>query len=101
MKFKELIYNNTSLKEEHKIIKILHKEGFHWLIDSETENASIEIVNNTIIWNSGDFYSGHWHYGIWKDGNFYGIWENGIFENGKFDGKFISGIKSQSVKTKK
>ena len=98
MKFKELLYNNTYIKEEFKIIKILQKEGFHWLIDSETENASIEIVNKTIIWNSGDFFFGNWYYGIWKNGNFYGIWENGIFENGNFKGKFISGIKPSSVK---
>jgi len=93
MKFKQLIYKNSPIKEEFKIEKILNHEGFYWLIDSEIENASIEIVNNTIIWNSGNFYHGRWHYGIWKDGNFYGIWENGIFEGGNFHGKFLSGIK--------
>ena len=98
MKFKEVVYNGTPVTEEHKIVKILQKEGFYWLIDSETEDACIEIIHNTIIWNSGNFYSGNWHYGIWKDGNFYGRWENGIFENGTFKGKFISGIGDPSVR---
>lgn len=98
MRFNELIYNNTTIREEHKIIKILRNEGFYWLIDSEIEDASIEIKRNTIIWNSGSFYSGNWHYGIWKNGNFYGIWENGIFEGGNFKGKFLSGIADPSVK---
>ena len=94
MKFKELTYKTSSIKNEVEINKILQKEGFYWLIDSEIENASIEIVRDTIIWNDGDFYSGNWHYGIWKNGNFYGVWENGIFENGNFKGKFLSGIKT-------
>ena len=66
---------------------------FYWLIDSEIENATIEIKNDTIIWHNGCFYSGYWHYGIFKEGVFYGVWENGIWENGKFEGKWISGIK--------
>jgi hypothetical protein len=92
MRFSELIYNGNNIIGEKKISAILEKEGFYWLIDSEIENAKIQILNNTIIWNEGDFYSGNWHYGIWKGGSFYGIWENGIFENGNFGGKFISGI---------
>ena len=98
MRFNELIYNGISIREEHKIIKILHTEGFYWLIDSEVEDASIEIKNNTLIWNSGNFYSGNWYYGIWKSGNFYGVWESGIFENGGFKGKFLNGIIDPSVK---
>lgn len=96
MKFKELVHNGASINEERKIIKILQDNEFYWLIDSEIENASIEIINRTIIWKSGDYYSGNWHYGIWKSGNFYGIWENGIWEGGNFKGKFISGIMSKN-----
>ncbi len=98
MRFNELVYNGTPIKEEYKILKILQKEGFYWLIDSEIEDASLKILNNTIIWDSGNFYSGNWHYGIWKNGNFYGIWENGIWENGNFKGKFLSGIGNPSEK---
>lgn len=92
MRFNELIYKGKSIKEDREISKILQQEGFYWIIDSEIENASVEIIKNTIIWNNGNFYSGNWHYGIWKNGNFYGVWENGIFENGNFKGKFISGV---------
>jgi hypothetical protein len=97
MRFRELNYNDTTVTDERKILNILEKEGFYWLIDSEIEDASISILNKTIIWNSGNYYSGNWYYGIWKNGNFYGVWENGIFENGNFKGKFLSGITSVEI----
>ncbi len=78
---------------EKEINQILQSKKFYWLIDSEIDNAIIEIKKETIIWHSGDFYSGNWRYGIFKGGSFYGTWESGIFENGIFDGKWIDGIK--------
>jgi hypothetical protein len=93
MRFKELIEGDKRITNQKQIIDILEKEGFHWVIDSEIENAQIEIEKNTLIWHSGDFFSGNWHYGIFKSGNFYGIFENGIFEGGNFKGEFLSGIK--------
>jgi hypothetical protein len=92
MRFTKLSVNGNSTTNQDKIESILLSNHFYWLIDSEVENATIEIKNNTLIWHSGVFYTGRWHYGIWKSGDFYGIWENGIFENGNFNGKFISGI---------
>jgi hypothetical protein len=93
MRFKQLIMGDQKITNQKKIIDVLEQKGFNWLIDSEIENADIEIQKDTLIWNGGDFYSGYWHYGIFKSGNFYGIFENGIFENGNFKGKFLSGIK--------
>lgn len=92
MKFSELVIDGKKIVNSNQIIGILEKHNFHWLIDSETENAKIEIKNNTLIWHDGIYYSGNWHYGIFKGGSFYGKFENGIFENGVFGGKFISGI---------
>lgn len=92
MKFKELIFNDKKIVNQHTILDILEKNGFHWLIDSETEDAQIEIKNNTLIWHNG-YYNGVWHYGIFKGGDFYGKFENGIIEGGNFKGKFISGIR--------
>lgn len=86
MRYSELVFNGKKYINDIQINKILSDNNFHWLIDSEIENASIEIKNNTIIWNNGDYYTGNWHYGIFKNGNFYGIWENGIWENGNFKG---------------
>lgn len=93
MRFKELILDDKKLTNQSMIVSILEKEKFNWLIDSEIENAIIEIKNKTVIWHDGDYYSGRWHYGIFKGGNFYGIFENGIFEGGVFKGKFLSGMK--------
>jgi len=92
MRFLELLYNGDKLTSPTQITSILEKNGLHWLVDSEVENAKIEIKNKTLIWHDGTYYSGHWHYGIFKGGEFHGIFENGIFENGIFAGKFISGI---------
>jgi hypothetical protein len=93
MRYQELLINEKSIKDQKEIDIILKSQKFYWLLDSEIENAKIEISKNTIIWHSGDFYSGIWKYGIFKDGNFHGIWENGIFEKGNFKGKWNSGIK--------
>lgn len=93
MRFKELIYGEKTLTNNGEIEKILEKNNFHWLIDSEIEDAQIEISKDTLIWHGGNYYTGFWHYGIFKNGNFYGTFENGIFENGNLYGKFISGIK--------
>lgn len=84
--------NGSSIKSQSKIDQILESNGFFWMIDSEIENAILEIKKNTIIWHDGKYYSGNWKYGIFKSGEFFGKWENGIFENGEFFGKWESGI---------
>jgi hypothetical protein len=93
MKYKELLLDNNSYVKESKINDILISKKFYWIIDSEFENAVIEIKKDTLIWHSGSYFSGNWHYGIFKGGDFFGTWENGIWENGKFEGKWKSGIK--------
>lgn len=95
MRFKSLTINGNVILNNNKIEEILMNDGFFWLIDSEIDNAHIEIKNKTIIWHSGDFYSGDWYYGIFKSGNFYGKFINGIFSGGNFQGKWISGINLQ------
>lgn len=92
MRYLELLVDGKTHTSEHQIDKILKEKGLFWLIDSEIEKAKLEIKKNTVIWHSGSFYSGDWHYGIFKNGEFYGNWENGIFENGNFGGKWHSGI---------
>lgn len=91
MRFKVLKYNNSNITNSSKIQSILEKEKMYWLIESEIENAQIEIKNSTLIWHNGYFF-GDWHYGIFKNGDFHGTFRNGILEGGKFKGKFISGI---------
>ena len=93
MRFKKFKYSEIFISNPTEIDKILSDNNLHWLIDSEIENADVEIKNKTLIWNNGTYFVGHWHYGIWKNGVFKGIWENGIWENGEFDGKWKSGIR--------
>ena len=92
MRYTELKYGNKTYTVESQIDKILENQKFYWLLDSEIENAVLEIKKDTLIWHDGDFLSGNWHYGIFKKGSFTGMWENGIFENGSFGGKWLSGI---------
>jgi hypothetical protein len=92
MSFVKLTYRGKEYYKNSEILDILKSKEFYWLIDSEIINADIEIINDTIIWNSGDYLYGDWYYGIFKDGNFSGNWENGIFEGGTFSGKWESGI---------
>lgn len=93
MRYIELIIDNKSIKSENKITQILKSKKLYWFIDSEIENCIFEIKKDTIIWHSGNFYSGNWEYGIFKNGDFYGNFKNGIWEGGNFKGKWISGIK--------
>jgi hypothetical protein len=93
MRFKELRVDGVVLTKPTEISDKLRNLDLKWLINSEIEDAVVEIKNNTVIWHSGNFISGDWHYGIFKSGNFYGTFENGIFEGGTFKGKFVSGIK--------
>lgn len=92
MRYIELLLDGKTIKGDNKINQILESKKFYWLIDSEIENAIIELKKGTIIWHDGDFYSGNWIFGIFKKGNFYGNWINGIFENGNFKGNWNSGI---------
>jgi hypothetical protein len=92
MRFKKFVVNDKTYTDINNINKIL-LENNSWLIDSEIEDADVTIKNKTVIWNNGIYYSGNWHYGIWKDGIFHGIWENGIWEGGIFKGVWKSGIK--------
>ena len=89
----ELKYNDKTITTPSQILKKLKEDGFYWLIDSEVENAIVEIKKNTIIWHEGVYKFGNWKYGIFKNGGFYGTWENGIWENGTFKGIWKSGIK--------
>jgi hypothetical protein len=98
MRYLELKIDNKSIKSTTQINEILRKNNFYWLIDAEIEEAVIEIKKNTIIWHSGNFYSGNWQYGIFKGGNFWGNFINGIFESGNFKGNWHSGINLQSEK---
>ena len=78
MRYSELNYRGKTYTNVNEINDILLKEKFYWLIDSEIENAQLEIKNNTLIWNNGSFYTGNWYYGIWENGNFDGKWCSGI-----------------------
>lgn len=98
MRYVELVIDGKKYKSQNEIQKQLLLNKFYWLLDSEIENAQIELKNNTLIWHSGDFYSGDWEYGIFKNGNFYGNFINGIFEGGNFKGNWQSGINLQSEK---
>jgi len=95
MRFKQFKIGDTVVNDPIKMNEILTKNDLHWLIDSEIEDADIEIKNKTLIWNNGSYNAGHWHYGIWKYGQFNGVWENGIWEKGHFGGEWKSGIGRQ------
>jgi hypothetical protein len=69
----ELKYSDKSITTKSEILKKLKELGFNWLIDSEVENAIIEIKKDTLIWHEGIFKYGDWKYGIFKNGAFFGF----------------------------
>lgn len=92
MRFKEFLINGRYIENSNEIEGVLIENNLEWLINSEIEDAVVEIKHKTLIWEKGDYNAGNWHYGIWLEGRFSGIWENGIWEGGVFDGKWESGI---------
>lgn len=92
MKYKSLKVDGRDYDNHNDIVKVLKNYNFYWVIDAEFENAEIEIKNNTLVWESGDWLHGKWEYGIFKGGKFHGTWINGIFVDGEFKGKWESGI---------
>ena len=86
MKYKSLTIDNQVITSYPKIERKLLDLNFYWLIDSELENAEIEIKNKTLIWYNGQYITGNWPFGIFKNGDFYGNFINGIWEGGNFQG---------------
>lgn len=93
MRYEKLKVDGDTIIDEKQINIILEKNDMHWLIDSEIENADIEIIKKTLIWHGGNYYTGNAHYIIFEDGFFSANFTNGIFVKGVFTGKFITGIK--------
>ncbi len=94
MRYNELKFDGKIYTEQWKIDEILIDKGFKWVVNSEIENARLEILKDTLIWNAGIWYNGTWEFGVFRDGEWkYGTWEGGVWYNGKWkDGTFKSGI---------
>lgn len=102
-RYKELKYEGKTYSKRYEIDEILLEKDMNWFLDAEIENARIEIMKDTLIFNAGIWYNGIWEYGVirdidWRAGTFQnGVIYNGIFKKIKmekgiiFDGTFISG----------
>jgi len=102
-RYYELKYEGNIYTKDYEIKEILIENNLNWFFDCEIENIRIEILNETLIINSGVFYSGTFEYGVirdveWKSGKFInGVIYNGVYkkinlEKGIiFNGKFIDG----------
>jgi hypothetical protein len=71
-----------------KIMKKTELENCpRWLLDANTENENVEIVDGELIWHDGTWWSGIWYSGIWQNGIWHdGLWDYGIWENGTWEG---------------
>lgn len=93
-RYKELKFEGEVYTETYKINEILIDQELGWLLDAEIENARLEILKETLVWNAGIWYNGFWKYGVWRDGEWkFGQWENGVWYNGTWrNGIFKNGI---------
>ncbi len=90
-RIKSLIVTGRNIKPEY-YENTLSGLGFDWLLDSEFDEAELEIKNNTLIWKNGIYYYGDWIYGIFLKGTFYGNFLSGVFKSGNFNGKRFGGV---------
>lgn len=81
----ELVIDQKTITSKDDILKVLRQLKLYWLIDSICESARIEIKRGTVIWHSGLYLTGNWHWGIFLGGDFWGNWQGGIWEGGNFD----------------
>ena len=77
-----------------------------WLLNANTHNASVDIIDGVVhwydgswfdgIWRGGIWHYGVWHNGVWKDGTWKdGIWHNGIFEGGTWrNGRIVKLVRA-------
>lgn len=93
MRYRELKMGDKTHINQREISNILKERGFLWLVDSNIEDAILEIKNETLLWNGGVYLEGDWKFGIFKGGRFYGKWHGGIFEDGVFEGEWLGGIR--------
>jgi len=84
-RYKELLYQGKTYTKKYQIDEILIENGFNWFLDAEIENARIEIMKETIIFNAGVWYNGVWEYGVIRDIDWRaGTFKNGVIYNGVF-----------------
>ena len=53
-----------------------------WLLEANTKDEDVEIIDGKVIWNDGIWEDGIWNDGIWEGG----IWEDGIWKDGTWNG---------------
>jgi len=84
-RYKELVYEGKTYTKKHQIDEILLEKEMNWFLDAEIENARIEIVKDTLIFNAGIIYNCVWEFGVIRDGDIRNItFENGVIYNGTF-----------------
>lgn len=53
-----------------------------WLLDANTINEDVEIINGMLVWNDGTWNGGTWNHGVWQ----YGVWNDGTWNGGTWWG---------------
>ena len=92
MKIRELTAKGKLLTDAYDIELLLRNGGFGWVLDAETENAVLEIIDRKLYWYAGQWYAGTWQDGVWLNGSFRaGQWLNGVWHNGTFQGTWNNG----------
>ena len=103
IRYKELKHQGETYTKKYQIDEILIENDFNWFLDVEIENARIEIIKETLIFNAGIYYNGIWEYGVIRDVDWRGgTFKNGVIYNGLFkkitvekgiifDGTFLQG----------
>jgi hypothetical protein len=75
-----------------------------WLLDANTENENVEIVDGRLVWyggtwKDGTWWNGIWYGGIWKGGTWKsGTWHDGTWHNGTWnDGTWNDGTWNDGI----
>lgn len=92
-RFISLSIGDRTITSSVLIEQWLSTSPYYWMLECELDGAQLEVVDNILVWKSGIFYWGEWHWGVWKSGEFRsGNWLGGIFYDGSFRGTWHRGV---------
>lgn len=84
-RYKELKYNGKTYTQKYQIDEILLEKKLNWVLDAEMENARLEIMKDTLIFNGGIIFNAIWEYGVIRNGEIRNIvFLNGVIYDGVF-----------------
>lgn len=70
------------------------KNAPQWLLDADTYDEDVDIIDGDVVWRDGVWRDGEWRAGVWHGGEWRdGVWRAGVWRDGVWcSGVWCSGV---------